>query len=47
MAKTHNNKEDFIKIISMMSDTELNDYIKTHGKQPKPVNMCRIIEKNI
>lgn len=43
-SKTHENKRDFIQILSMMSDTEVNDYIKTHGKAPKPVVMCRIVE---
>ena len=43
--KTHDNKRDFIKILTSMSDVELNEYIKTHGKPPKPVIMCRIINK--
>lgn len=43
--KTHENKRDFIKILTSMSDVELNEYIKTHGKPPKPVVMCRIINK--
>lgn len=43
--KTHDKKDDFIKIISSMTDTEINDYIKAHGKGPKPVVMCRIIEE--
>lgn len=45
MSKTHDKKRDFIQLLSMMSDTELNDYIKRHGKGPKPVVMCIIIEK--
>ena len=45
MAKTHENKRDFIQLLMMMSDTEINDYIKRHGKGPKPVEMCRIIER--
>lgn len=44
--KTHNKKEDFIKIISMMTNNELNDYIKRHGPDPKPVVMVRIIDKD-
>lgn len=44
--KTHDKKRDFIQILSMMTDTEINDYIKTHGKGPKPVVMCRIVEEN-
>jgi len=43
--KTHNNKKDFIQLLSSMSDTEINDYIKKNGKGPKPVVMCRIISK--
>ena len=43
--KTHNNKKSFIQTLSMMSDTEINDYIKRHGKRPKRVEMCRIIDK--
>lgn len=45
MAKTHDNKKDFIQLLCMMSDTELNDYIKRHGKGPKPVVMCTIVER--
>ena len=41
----YDKKRDFIQILSMMSDTEINDYIKTHGKPPKPVVMCRIVNK--
>lgn len=46
MAKTHDKKRDFIKIISSMTNTELNDYIKQYGSEPKPVVMCRIIDKS-
>lgn len=46
MAKTHENKRDFIQLLCMMSDTEINDYIKRHGKGPKPVVMCTIVERN-
>ena len=42
--KTHNNRRDFINILMSMSDVELNEYIKTHGKPPKPVMMCRLID---
>ena len=45
MAKTHDNKKDFIQLLCMMSDTEINDYIKRHGKGPKPVVMCTIVER--
>lgn len=43
--KTYDNKRDFIKILTSMSDVELNEYIKTHGKPPKPVIMCRIVNR--
>lgn len=43
MAKTHNKKKDFISILASMTDTEINDYIKTNGKGPKPVVMCVLI----
>lgn len=46
MAKTHENKRDFIQLLCMMSDTEINDYIKRHGKGPKPVVMCTIVERS-
>ncbi len=46
MAKTHDNKKDFIQLLCMMSDTEINDYIKRHGKGPKPVVMCTIVERS-
>ena len=45
MAKTTEKKQDFIALISMMSNNELNDYIKRHGHGPKPVVMCRTIDK--
>lgn len=45
MAKTHENKRDFIQLLMSMSDTEINDYIKRHGKGPKPVVMCTIVER--
>ena len=44
MAKTHNLKRDFIKILSSMTDTEINDYIKEHGKPPKLVELVEIID---
>jgi hypothetical protein len=44
--KTHDKKRDFIQILSSMNDTEINDYIKQHGKGPKPVVMCVIINNN-
>lgn len=45
--KTYEKKRDFIQIISMMTNTELNDYIKRHGPGPKPVIMCYIVDNTI
>lgn len=45
MSKTHDKKKDFIQIISSMDNNELNNYIKRHGPDPKPVVMFRIIDK--
>lgn len=46
MKKTHDKKRDFIQLLCEMTDTEINDYIKMHGKGPKPVEMCVIVERN-
>lgn len=43
MTKTYNKKRDFIRLISSMTNNELNDYIKQYGSEPKPVVMCRIV----
>ena len=32
-------REEFIKTLASMSVTEINDFIKKNGKQPKPVNL--------
>ena len=45
MSKTTDKKNDFIELISQMTDTELNDYIKIHGKPPKKVRMYHLIDK--
>lgn len=45
MAKTYNNRNDFISILSSMSNTDINDYIKQHGKKPKDVLLCTVISK--
>ena len=45
MPKTTDKKNDFIELISQMTDTELNDYIKIHGKPPKKVRMYHLIDK--
>lgn len=47
MAKTHNKKKDFIKILTLMNDNQLNDYIKRYGIGPKPVQMCHIVDNSI
>ena len=39
-AKSHDKKEDFIKLLSSMSHNDINDYIKRNGKKPKPVLMA-------
>ena len=36
---------DFIETISSMTNKQLNDYIKQYGSKPKPVVMCRIIDR--
>ena len=41
--KTH--KRDFIAIISSMTHEEINDYIREHGKPPKPVRLYHLIDK--
>jgi len=46
MAKTYNKKNDFIEFIASMSHNELNDYIKRHGSEPKPVVMVREVDKS-
>ena len=43
--KSTSKKRDFIAEISSMSDTELNDYIKAHGKPPKPIRLYHLINK--
>lgn len=42
--KPKEKRRDFIKILSSMSDVEINDFIKSHGKPPKPVIMCRVVK---
>jgi len=44
MKASHKKKNDFIQILMSMTDVEINEYIKSHGKPTKPVNMCRIVE---
>ena len=38
-------KRDFIEFISQMTDTQLNDYIKSHGKPPKKVRLYHLVDK--
>lgn len=38
--KSHEHREDFIKLLSSMSHNDINDYIKRNGKKPKPVLMA-------
>ena len=40
---TNITKRDFINLISGMTNTELNDYIKSHGKPPKQMRMFTVI----
>ena len=47
MSKTMtNNKRDFISLLSSMSHEDINRYIREHGKPPKKVSMCHIIDKD-
>ena len=46
LKKSTDNKQDFIQFISSMSNTEINDYIKAHGKPPKKVVMFDIVDKS-
>ena len=41
--KTHEKKRDFIQILSMMTDTQINDYIKTHVLKC----FCKIVVRDI
>lgn len=41
--KTHDNKDDFIQKLAMMTPAEINEYIKQHGKPPKMTYMCHIL----
>ena len=37
-------RRDFIDVLTSMSQNEINEYIKTHGKPPKPILLYRLIE---
>ena len=41
---TYNNKHDFIKEISKMTNKELNDFIKANGSPPKRMQMVRLVD---
>lgn len=45
MGKTYDKKEDFIKLLASMSHNDINEYIKRHGKAPKPVLAIRVVDK--
>lgn len=44
--KTYNKKEDFLLLLSSMTNNELNDFIKNHGSKPKKIPMCYLLDKN-
>ena len=39
-------KKDFIELLASMSNDEINEFIKTHGKPPKKVLIYRLIDRN-
>ncbi len=43
--KSTDKKRDFIALLASMSDNEINEYIKIHGKPPKKVLLYRLIHK--
>lgn len=43
VVKSTERKRDFIEFLSSVTDTELNDYIKIHGKPPKKVRMYHLV----
>ena len=45
MGKTYDKKQDFIELLASMSDNDINEYIKRHGKKPKKVLTCRVVKK--
>lgn len=45
-SNNHKHKKDFIDRLMEFTDTELNDYIKSHGKPPKKIEMCHIVNKS-
>ena len=46
MSRETTKKRDFIEFISSMSDVEINEYIKRHGKKPKPMLLYTLVNKN-
>lgn len=46
MSRETTKKRDFIEFIASMSDVEINEYIKRHGKKPKPMLLYTLVNKN-
>ena len=46
MSKTYDKKQDFIQLLASMSHNDINEYIKRHGKKPKPVLVCRVVKED-
>lgn len=46
MSKTYDKKQDFIQLLAFMSHNDINEYIKRHGKKPKPVLVCRVVKED-
>ena len=36
-------KEDFISVLNSMTEIELNEYIKSKGKPPKPIRPILVL----
>lgn len=41
--KTYDNKEDFIELLASMTQNEINEYIKSHGVEPKLIAPARVL----
>ena len=46
MSKTYDKKQDFIQLLASMSHNDINEYIKRHGKKPRPVLVCRVVKED-
>jgi len=42
--KSTTKKRDFINFLCSMTHNEINDFIKTNGKGPKPVRMYHLVD---